>query len=92
MKQTDYICKKKGNKNMGAKKKSILTANDISNICGISIISLYHLSFCGYFPSEDPQYSIIVSLNKKGLPASGGGMAGPVFRQTVEFICDCKSK
>ncbi|MBQ7439924.1 MAG: penicillin-binding protein [Prevotella sp.] len=54
--------------------------------------SLYHLSFCGYFPSEDPQYSIIVSLNKKGLPASGGGMAGPVFRQTVEFICDRKSK
>ncbi len=48
----------------------------------------YHLSFCGYFPSEDPQYSIIVSLNKKGLPASGGGMTGPVFRQIVEFICE----
>ncbi len=48
----------------------------------------YCLSFCGYFPAEQPCYSIIVSMNKIGLPASGGGMAGPVFRQIVEYICE----
>lgn len=49
----------------------------------------YHLSFCGYFPAQSPKYSIMVSLNKKGLPASGGGMAGPVFRQIVEYLVKC---
>ena len=58
----------------------------------VSEDNLYHLSFCGYFPSEDPQYSIIVCLNKQGLPASGGGMAGPVFRRIVEFLCDRESE
>jgi hypothetical protein len=29
-------------------------------------------------------YSMIVSMNKMGLPASGGGMAGPVFRAILE--------
>ena len=42
----------------------------------------YCLQFCGYYPSDNPQYSIIVSLNKKGLPASGG-MAGEIAKQIV---------
>lgn len=46
----------------------------------------YRLEFCGYFPAQHPRYSIIVSMNKIGLPASGGGMAGPVFRQIVEYM------
>jgi cell division protein FtsI (penicillin-binding protein 3) len=29
---------------------------------------------------------MIVSLNKQGLPASGGGMAGVVFHNVVEWI------
>lgn len=45
--------------------------------------TIYCLQFCGYFPSDNPQYSIIVSLNKKGLPASGG-MAGEIVKQIVE--------
>lgn len=48
--------------------------------------SRYCLEFCGYFPAEQPRYSIIVSMNKIGLPASGGGMAAPVFRQIVEYM------
>ena len=44
----------------------------------------YQLSFCGYFPADEPKYSIIVSMNKLGLPASGGGMAGALFRHIVE--------
>jgi cell division protein FtsI (penicillin-binding protein 3) len=46
----------------------------------------YQLAFCGYFPAEAPKYSIIVSMNKLGLPASGGGMAGVVFHNIVEWM------
>ena len=49
-------------------------------------IENYHLSFCGYFPAESPKYSMIVSINKLGLPASGGAMAGPVFREIAEWM------
>ena len=47
--------------------------------------TVYCLQFCGYYPSDNPQYSIIVSLNKKGLPASGG-MAGEIVKHIVEFL------
>ena len=46
----------------------------------------YAVEFCGYFPADNPKYSIIVSINKKGLPASGGLMAGDVFRQIVVIM------
>ena len=48
--------------------------------------SEYRVEFCGYFPAQHPRYSIIVSMNKIGLPASGGGQAGPVIRQIVEYM------
>ncbi|MBR5698009.1 MAG: penicillin-binding protein [Prevotella sp.] len=35
----------------------------------------YQVGFCGYFPANAPRYSMIVSMNKWGIPASGGGMA-----------------
>ncbi|MCF2738705.1 penicillin-binding transpeptidase domain-containing protein [Bacteroides caecigallinarum] len=43
----------------------------------------YIIEFCGYFPADNPQYSIIVSINKEDLPAAGF-MAGDVFRQIVD--------
>ena len=46
----------------------------------------YLVSFCGYFPSEDPKYSMIVSIQKPGLPASGGLMAGSVFSRIAERV------
>lgn len=46
----------------------------------------YIVEFCGYFPTNTPQYSIIVSIHKDGLPASGGLMAGDVFRQIVDYM------
>ena len=46
----------------------------------------YIVEFCGYFPANAPQYSIIVSIHKEGLPASGGLMAGDVFRQIVNHM------
>ena len=46
----------------------------------------YIVEFCGYFPANAPQYSIIVSIHKERLPASSGLMAGDVFRQITEYI------
>ena len=46
----------------------------------------YQLAFCGYFPADKPKYSMIVSINKLGLPASGGGMAGVVFHYIMNWI------
>ena len=49
---------------------------------------MYAVEFCGYFPANNPKYSIIVSINKAGLPASGGLMAGDVFKKIVDYIKD----
>ena len=49
-------------------------------------VNEYQIAFCGYFPADAPKYSIIVSMNKLGLPASGGGMAGVVFHNIVEWM------
>ena len=46
----------------------------------------YAVEFIGYFPADEPKYSIIVSMNKVGLPASGGLMAGSVFKEIVDCI------
>ncbi|MCI7310452.1 MAG: transpeptidase family protein [Prevotella sp.] len=46
----------------------------------------YLLSFAGYFPADAPRYSCIVCLQKSGLPASGGIMAGGVFHHIAEGI------
>ena len=46
----------------------------------------YIVEFCGYFPADAPQYSAIISIHKKELPASGGLMAGDVFSQITEYI------
>lgn len=49
-------------------------------------VTEYQLAFCGYFPADNPRYSVIVSMNKLGLPASGGGMAGVVFHDIMNWI------
>ncbi len=46
----------------------------------------YLVSFCGYFPSNAPKYSCIVSIRKPNLPASGGLMAGSVFGKIAERV------
>ncbi len=55
---------------------------------GDNTVSEFHLAFCGFFPADRPKYSMIVSLNKIGLPASGGGMAGDAFHNIVEWMID----
>ena len=46
----------------------------------------YAVEFCGYFPADNPKYSVIVTINKTELPASGGLMAGDVFRHIVDIM------
>ena len=46
----------------------------------------YLVSFCGYFPSEHPKYSCIVSIRIPHGPASGGLMAGSVFSRIAERV------
>lgn len=46
----------------------------------------YWLSFCGYFPSDDPQYTCIVCIKKSGYPASGGLMSGGIFHHISEGV------
>ena len=50
----------------------------------------YIVEFCGYFPTDNPKYSIIVSINKAGLPASGGLMTGDVFKKIIDNIISYK--
>lgn len=57
-----------------------------SEVDGLYDYLEFQLAFCGFFPANAPKYSIIVSLNKLGLPASGGGMAGVVFHDIVEWM------
>ncbi len=51
-----------------------------------SSVSEYQVAFCGYFPADAPKYSMIVSMNKLALPASGGGMAGVLFHDITEWM------
>jgi cell division protein FtsI (penicillin-binding protein 3) len=49
-------------------------------------VTRYWLSFAGFFPADNPRYTCIVCLRKTGLPASGGGMSGVVFRHIAEGV------
>ncbi|MDO5656259.1 MAG: penicillin-binding protein [Flavobacteriaceae bacterium] len=48
----------------------------------------YRASFCGYFPTDDPKYSVIVVVHKpsrqKGI--YGSTVAGPVFQALMEHV------
>jgi len=46
----------------------------------------YTMDFCGYFPADNPQYTILVVLEKQELPASGHIHAAGLFRQIVEQL------
>ena len=50
--------------------------------------SYRRMELCGYFPSENPLYTIMVILEKEGLPASAGGMCGPIFAHTVDLLVE----
>lgn len=47
----------------------------------------HQVSFCGYFPADNPKYSCIVVIRKpnRGYP-SGGTMSGKVFKDIAERV------
>lgn len=53
----------------------------------------HHVVFCGYFPSEQPKYSIIVDIHEPASKDPGGGaMSGPVVREIAERIYSLESE
>lgn len=44
------------------------------------------VSFCGYYPSEEPRYTCIVAIRHAYYVASGGGQAGVVFSKIAQRI------
>ncbi len=54
---------------------------------GIGGIVRHQVSFCGYFPADNPQYSAIVVIREPSIGyASGSYMAGGVFKQVAERV------
>lgn len=48
---------------------------------------MYLASFAGYFPADDPKYSLIVTINNpRGGVYYGGSVAGPVFKEIAERV------
>lgn len=53
----------------------------------------YNASFCGYFPAEDPMYTMIVVVYEpKAGVYYGGYVAGPVFKNIAEKVYALKTK
>ncbi len=48
----------------------------------------HQVSFCGFFPSESPRYTLMVVVRQPSpeFAAGGGSMAGPVVRELAEAI------
>ena len=46
----------------------------------------FRMEFCGYFPASKPQYTVLVVLEKNGLPAGSGSMCAPLFKQIAETL------
>lgn len=44
------------------------------------------MEMCGYFPADNPEYTIMVVLEKDGLPASAGGMCGPIMAEIADAL------
>ncbi len=47
---------------------------------------MHFVSFCGYYPSDNPQYTCLVSVQTRAYGASGGGTSGTVFAEIANRI------
>lgn len=73
----------------GLGKRASLSSVDVAGQAGTvqsKSDSCYRVDFCGYFPADEPQYTILVCLKKEGTPASGGLMAGNVFMEVAGYV------
>jgi cell division protein FtsI (penicillin-binding protein 3) len=51
----------------------------------------YMVSFCGYFPADNPQYSCIVSVRTDGGAAGGATWAAPAFHEISEKVMSSRN-
>ena len=51
----------------------------------------YALSFVGYFPVENPQYIVLVLINKPQLYVDGQTSPGPMLKEVIQNIINYKS-
>lgn len=59
----------------------------ISSGTGGYVKGMYLASFAGYFPADNPRYSLIVTINNpRGGVFYGGSVAGPVFKEIAERV------
>jgi cell division protein FtsI (penicillin-binding protein 3) len=64
-----------------------------TNYANKSEYAKYNASFCGYFPAENPMYSMIVVVYEPKAGAYyGGAVAGPVFKNVAEKVYALKTK
>ncbi len=52
----------------------------------------YNASFCGYFPAENPMYTMIVVVYDPKNVFYGGFAAGPIFKNVAEKVFALKTK
>ena len=52
----------------------------------------HNLSFCGYFPAENPQYSCIVVIRRPRYGEPSGAMPGSVFKTIAEKVYSHQTK
>jgi cell division protein FtsI (penicillin-binding protein 3) len=52
----------------------------------------HNVSFCGYFPADNPQYSCVIFMHRPHGNPSGGLMCGTVFKTIAEKIYSGQSK
>lgn len=62
------------------------TAQVANGALGYRVKRSYQASFCGYFPADNPKYSMIVVLNNPKGAYYAALVAGPVFREVADKI------
>ena len=48
--------------------------------------TIRRMELCAYFPADTPKYTVMVILEKEGLPASAGLMCGSVTSEVVDLM------
>ncbi|WP_207428584.1 penicillin-binding protein [Pedobacter sp. SYSU D00535] len=62
------------------------TAQIANGAAGYRLKRSYQASFCGYFPADNPKYSMIVVLTDPKGAYYASSVAGPVFREVADKI------
>lgn len=44
------------------------------------------MELCGYFPADNPKFTIMVIIEKEGLPAAANHMCGPVMARIIDIL------